>query len=234
MRFLLRVGSSRLARAFQAPRNSPERRRGQEVLPSILPWREHDGLRGRRCCSSLRQARAFSIFGATAPNHHERTGKPRFPSASAVAGDMVTIEEAMKWARPGDTVTIPPGSYRISRLVVDAEPRSFTRPQGATIIGDMVVRGPQTAIRGFTFAAATVDISNSQSVTIGDCAYDGGTTASKLGRRKRRAHYKQRFPCREGGVNTGSGLDRSTISGNHFLDCGQCIKLTSTMIRRVD
>jgi hypothetical protein len=154
------------------------------------------------------------------------TNAPASPASLgvAVAGDMVTIEEAMKWARPGDTVTIPPGSYRISRLVVTPNTILYA-PQGATIIGDMVVRGPQTAIRGFTFAAATVDISNSQSVTIGDCAYDGGTTASKLDGASDALIINNDFHAVTGGVNTGSGLDRSTISGNHFLDCGQCIKL---------
>jgi hypothetical protein len=37
-------------------------------------------------------------------------------SAPAVAVDTITTEEAIKRARPGDAVAIPPGSYRISRL----------------------------------------------------------------------------------------------------------------------
>jgi hypothetical protein len=89
----------------------------------------------------------------------------------------------------------------------------------------MVVRGPKTVIRGFTFAAGTVDISNSQSVTIGDCAFDGGTAAIKLDGATDALIINNDFYAVTGGVITGSGLDRSTISGNHFVDCGQCINL---------
>jgi hypothetical protein len=114
-------------------------------------------------------------------NARTATSVPASPASLgvAVAVDTVTIEEVMKRARPGDAVTIPPGKYQISRLVVMPNTILYA-PQGATIIGDMVIRGPKTVIRGFTFAGGTVDISNSQSVTIGDCAFDGGTTAIKL------------------------------------------------------
>jgi hypothetical protein len=143
---------------------------------------------------------------------------------AAVAVDTVTIEEAMERARPGDAVTIPPGNYQISHLVVTPNTILYA-PQGATIIGDMIVRGPKTVIRGFTFAAGMVDISNSQSVTIGDCAFNGGTTAIKLDGASDALIINNDFHAVTGGVITGSGLDRSTISGNHFFDCGQCIKL---------
>jgi hypothetical protein len=43
-------------------------------------------------------------------------------------------------------------------------------------------------------------------------------------RRKRRACHND-FHGVTGVVITGSGLDRSTIFGNHFVDCGQCINL---------
>jgi hypothetical protein len=100
-------------------------------------------------------------------------------SAPAVAVDTITIEEAMKRARPGDTATISPGNYSISHLAVPAE-RGPLRTAGCYHHGDIVVLGPKTVICGFTFAAGTVDISNTKSVTIGDCAFNGGTTAIML------------------------------------------------------
>jgi hypothetical protein len=159
-------------------------------------------------------------------NARTATSVPASPASLgvAVAVDTVTIEEVMKRARPGDAVTIPPGKYQISRLVVMPNTILYA-PQGATIIGDMVIRGPKTVIRGFTFAAGTVDISNSQSVTIGDCAFDGGTTAIKLDGASDALIVNNDFHAVTGDVITGSRLDRSTISGNHFFDCGECIKL---------
>ena len=173
----------------------------------------------------LASAAGANIFDIRS-NARTATSVPASPASLgvAVAVDTVTIEEAMKQARPGDTVTIPPGNYRISNLAVTPNTILYA-PQGATITGDMVVRGPKTVIRGFTFAAGTVDISNSQSVTIGDCAFDGGTAAIKLDGASGALIINNDFHAVTGGVNTGSGLDRSTISGNHFVDCGQCINL---------
>jgi hypothetical protein len=173
----------------------------------------------------LASAAGANIFDIRS-NARTVTSVPASPASLgvAVAVDTVTIEEAMKRARPGDTVTIPPGNYRISNLAVTPNTILYA-PQGATITGDMVVRGPKTVIRGFTFAAGTVDISNSQSVTIGDCAFDGGMAAIKLDGASGALIINNDFHAGTGGVITGSGLDRSTISGNHFVDCGQCINL---------
>jgi len=173
----------------------------------------------------LASAAGASVFDIRS-DARTATGVPTNSASfgATVAGDMDTIEAAIERARPGDTVTIPAGTYQISRLVV-APNTILYAPQGATIIGDMIVRGPKTVIRGFTFAAGTVDISNSQSVTIGGCAFDGGTTAIKLDGASDALIINNDFHAVTGDVITGSGLDRSMISGNHFVDCGQCINL---------
>jgi len=144
--------------------------------------------------------------------------------ATLASDDTATIEDAMKHAGPGATVTIRPGIYRVSGLAVTPNTTLYA-PQGATIVGDMVARGPNTVVRGFTFAAGTIDISNSQSVTIGECAFEGGTTAIKLDGASNALVINNDFRNVAGNVITGWGLDQSTISGNHFFDCSQCINL---------
>jgi hypothetical protein len=150
--------------------------------------------------------------------------KAGFSGVTVVSDDTATIEDAMMGAGPGATVVVRPGTYRISHLAVKQGTILYA-PQGATIIGDMVARGPNTVIRGFTFAAGTIDISNSQSVSIGDCAFDGGTTAIKLDAARDALIINNDFRRVAAGVVTGWGLDQSTISGNHFVDCGQCVDL---------
>lgn len=141
--------------------------------------------------------------------------------ASASAG---TIEDAVRQASAGATVVIQPGEYRVSNLEVPANITLYA-PQRATIIGNVVARGPGTVIRGFTFAGGMIDISHSRSVTIGDCVFNGGTTAVKLDGASDALVINNEFRGVAGGVITGWGLDRSTISGNRFFDCGQCINL---------
>jgi hypothetical protein len=117
------------------------------------------------------------------------------------------------------------GNYRISHLAVTPN-MILDAPQSAAITGDMVVRGPKTVIRGFTFAAGMVDLSNSQSVTIGDCAFDGGTAAIKLDGTTDALIINNDFHAVTGDVITGSrgSIDRRfppVTSSN----CGQCISL---------
>lgn len=142
----------------------------------------------------------------------------------AAADDTAALEEAMARARPGATVVVQPGTYRVSHLVVKPD-IVLHAPKGATIVGNMVARGPKTVIRGFTFAGGTIDISNSQSVSIGDCVFREGTTAIQLDRASNALVINNEFHGVRHGVITGWGLDQSTISGNRFFDCGQCIDL---------
>lgn len=134
------------------------------------------------------------------------------------------IENAIKAADPGTTIIVEPGEYRISNLKVPAN-ITLHAPRGATVIGNMVARGPATVIRGFTFAGGMIDISNSQSVSIGDCVFNGGMTAIKLDGAGDALIINNNFHEVSDAVITGWGLDRSTISGNHFFSCGQCINL---------
>ena len=140
----------------------------------------------------------------------------------AADGNAGAIEDAISQAIPGSTVIVQPGEYRISSLEVPSDMTLYA-PKGATVVGDIVARGPGTIIRGFTFVGGMIDISNSRSVSIGDCVFSGGTTAIKLDGARGAQVINNEFRRVSGEVITGWGLDRSTISGNHFFDCGQCL-----------
>lgn len=145
-------------------------------------------------------------------------------SGGGVSGHADQIKDAIREAKPGSTVIVEPGEYRVSNLEVPANVTLYA-PKGATIIGTMVARGPGTVIRGFTFAGGMIDISNSRSVSIGNGVFNGGTTAIKLDGASDALVINNDFNGVTDGVVTGWGLDRSTISGNHFFSCGQCINL---------
>ena len=138
--------------------------------------------------------------------------------------DARTIEDAIRRASRGATVIVQPGEYRVSNLEVSPDLTLYA-PKGATIIGNLVARGPGTVIRGITLKGGTIDISNSRSVSIGDCDFSGGETAIKLDNASDALIINNDFRGVAGGVITGWGLDQSTISGNHFFGCGQCINL---------
>jgi hypothetical protein len=134
------------------------------------------------------------------------------------------INRAIKNASLGSTVIIQPGDYHVSNLVIPPGINLYA-PEGATIIGDIITPGPQTTIRGLTFSGGTIDLSGSRSVSIGDCAFRGGTTAIKLDGASDALVINNNFYDVSGEVITGWGLERSIISGNHFFGCGQCINL---------
>ncbi|HLT76232.1 MAG TPA: right-handed parallel beta-helix repeat-containing protein [Ferrovibrio sp.] len=140
------------------------------------------------------------------------------------AGNAGRIEEAVRRAEPGAIIYIPPGTYRVADLEIPPEVTLYA-PSGATLVGNLVVRGPGTVIRGLTFDGGSIDISESRAVTIGDCAFRGGETAIRLDGATEALIINNDFRGVSGGVITGWGLDRSTISGNHFAGCGQCINL---------
>jgi acetyltransferase-like isoleucine patch superfamily enzyme len=134
------------------------------------------------------------------------------------------IEQAMERPSAGALVVLNPGVYRVSKLAVKPNITLYA-PKGATIVGDLVVSGPNTVIRGISFEGGSVDISNSRSVTIGNCKFTGGMTAIKLDGAANALIINNDFQAVTGGAVMGWGVDRSTISGNHFYDCGQCITL---------
>lgn len=137
------------------------------------------------------------------------------------------IADAIGKAGPGSTVVVPPGRYRIAELEV---PPGVTlhAPAGATLVGKLIARGPGTVIRGFTFSAGMIDLSNSRSVSVGDCVFNGGTTAITLDHASGALIINNDFHGVSGEAVTGWAVDRSTFSGNHFFDCGQCINLAFT------
>lgn len=142
-----------------------------------------------------------------------------------------TIEDAIRRAGRDATVIVEPGEYRVTNLAVSPHLTLYA-PKGATIIGNLVARGPGTVIRGFTLQGGMIDISNSRSVAIGESVFSGGDTAIKLDGASEALIVNNEFRDVAGGVITGWGLDRSTISGNHFFGCGQCINLAFVDDRR--
>jgi acetyltransferase-like isoleucine patch superfamily enzyme len=134
------------------------------------------------------------------------------------------IEQAMEHPGSDRVVTLDPGTYHISKLAVKPNITLFA-PKGATIIGELIVRGPNTVIRGLSFEGGGIDMSNSQSVTVGDCYFTGGEKAINLNGSVNALIINNDFESVPGGSIMGWGADRATISGNHFRNCGQCITL---------
>ena len=142
----------------------------------------------------------------------------------AVGAPLTTVEQAMD--RPGNdgVVILNPGTYRVSNLVVKPNITLYA-PKGATIVGDLVVRGPNTVLRGLSFEGSNIDLSNSQGVTVGGCRFTGGDVAINLNDSVNALIINNDFESVTGGSIMGWGVDRATISGNHFRNCGQCITL---------
>jgi hypothetical protein len=164
-------------------------------------------------------AAGFGVSAAAQTVHPQNVG------AQLLLDDTESIEFAMKGAGPGGTVTLQPGRYRVSDLVVPAG-IVLRGPRSAVITGNLVAKGPNTTIAGITFAGSTIEISESQSVTIGGCLFEGGMTSITFnGGASKALIINNDFKRVAGGVITGWGLDQSTISGNHFVDCGQCLDL---------
>src|SRR3546814_14035940 len=92
----------------------------------------------------------------------------------------------------------------------------------------MGARVPETVGRGCSVLDGLSDVPRSRSGTVGDCVCRGGTTASSRDGASGALIVNNEFRGVSGGVISGWALDRSTISGNHFFDCGQCINLAFT------
>jgi nitrous oxidase accessory protein NosD len=136
----------------------------------------------------------------------------------------MTIQDALSAAMPGDTVTIPAGVYDVSDLSLPPNVTLYA-PDGATIIGNLHVRGPNTVVQGFTFAGGMVDLGNSQGATIRDCVFNGGEASITFDGAADAHIANNDFNNVAGGAVTGWGLNQSTISGNHFVNCTQGIDL---------
>ena len=142
----------------------------------------------------------------------------------AFGAPLNAIEQAMGRPANGGVVVLDPGTYRVSKLIVKPNIILYAL-KGATIIGDLMVRGPNAVIRGLSFVGGSIDMSNSQAVTVGDCRFTGGETAINLNDSVNALIINNDFESVAGGSIMGWGVDRTTISGNHFRDCGQCITL---------
>jgi hypothetical protein len=97
----------------------------------------------------------------------------------AFGAPLNAIEQAMGRPANGGVVVLDPGTYRVSKLIVKPNIILYAL-KGATIIGDLMVRGPNAVIRGLSFVGGSIDMSNSQAVTVGDCRFTGGETAINL------------------------------------------------------
>jgi hypothetical protein len=188
----------------------------------VLGKNLHLGL-GRSAAVLLLSAGGATVLGVQS-NAQALSNHAPSASAAVASDDTAALEAAMSGAAPGATIIIPPGNYRVSRLAVKQDTTLFA-PQGATIVGDLVAQGPNTVIRGFTFAPGMIDISNSQSVSIGDCVFQGGEIAIQFVTARNILLINNDFHRITAGAITGWDLDQSTISGNHFTECGQCITL---------
>jgi Right handed beta helix region len=137
---------------------------------------------------------------------------------------MPTIQEAVQAAAPGDTITIPAGVYDVSNLVLPSN-ITLQADGNATIVGDLIVNGSNTTVKGFTFSGGGVDISQSNGATIANNVFNGGETSIKFDGANGAHIANNDFNNVQGSVVDGWGLDQSTISGNHFVDCRQPINL---------
>jgi hypothetical protein len=146
--------------------------------------------------------------------------------------DTVAIQQAIDNAGVGNSIVFPRGTYKISTLTVGAG-RYLYAPEGATIVGNMVARGPSTTIRGLIFAGGRVDISGASGITIGNCIFNMSTASIKLDNSSNVLIINNDFNDNSAvGSIAGWALDHATISGNHFVNCLQCISLDFTNDRK--
>ena len=142
-------------------------------------------------------------------------------NAQGPVRDSAYVRDAVQ---KGGTITLQQGRYDLSGLHLPAN-AVLHAPKGAVIVGNIVVSGPNSTVRGLTFERGSIDLSNSQSVTVVDCTFRGGDKAIMVDNATEAAIINNDFRQVAGGVISGWGVDRSVFSGNHFYDCGQCINL---------
>jgi hypothetical protein len=137
---------------------------------------------------------------------------------------MAAIQDIIHGATPGETITIPSGTYDVSGLVL---PGNITLHADGTVnlVGDMSVKGPNTTIDGFAFWGGHVDIGNSDGVTIENNYFAGGANSIHFDGAHGAVIANNSFHDVTGNVIDGWGLDQSTIAGNQFYDSWQPINL---------
>lgn len=139
--------------------------------------------------------------------------------------DTSAIQTAIDTVGFRNTIVFPPGTYKVSTLKLGAGIYLYA-PNRATIVGTIIARGPNTTVHGITFAGGTVDISGSNGVTIGDCAFNGSTASIKLDNANDVLIVNNDFNNNLSvGSIAGWALDHARITGNHFVNCLQCISL---------
>lgn len=138
--------------------------------------------------------------------------------------DVETLLRLTPLLRPGSTILLQPGQYVIDRLALPAS-TTLHAPKGASIVGGVVVVGSGSLVRGVTFTASTVDLSGSLRATVAECTFNDTETAIKIDGATGALIVNNDFNRVRGAAVTGWGLDRSTISGNHFREFGQGLNL---------
>ena len=137
---------------------------------------------------------------------------------------MPTIQEAVQAAAPGDIVKIPAGVYDVSDLVLPSD-ITLQADGDATLVGNLIVNGSNTVVQGFTFDGGFVDLWNSHGATVRDCVFNGGQASVNFSGADGALITSNDFNNVAGNVLDGWDLNQSTISGNHFTNCWQCINL---------
>lgn len=155
---------------------------------------------------------------ATPPPDTERRG------TTLPVSDVETLLRLTPSLRPGSTILLQPGQYVVGRLALPAS-TTLHAPKGASIVGGVVAVGSGSLVRGVTFIASTVDLSGSLRATVAECTFNDTETAIKIDGATGALIVNNDFNRVRGAAVTGWGLDRSTISGNHFRDFGQGINL---------
>jgi hypothetical protein len=137
---------------------------------------------------------------------------------------LTTIQDALAAAQPGDTITIPNGTYDVGDLTLPGNV-TLSAPNGATIVGNLHMSGPNTTVEGFTFQGGTVDMGSTEGGTVQNCVFNGGQLGVTYDGADHAHILNNSFNDVAGNGIQGWGLNNSTISGNHFANVTQGMSL---------
>jgi hypothetical protein len=143
---------------------------------------------------------------------------------SVLVFDTAALQRLPTLLRPGSTALLQPGRYIVDRIVLPPNTTLYA-PKGASIIGGVLVAKSGSVVRGVTFVGSSIDLTESRRVTVAECSFNDSEMAIKLDGATDVLIVNNDFNRIRGSVITGWGLDRSTISGNHFREFGQGINL---------
>ena len=136
---------------------------------------------------------------------------------------MPTIQEAIDAAAPGDVIRIPAGVYDAADVVLPSNV-TLVADGDVTIAGRVTINGSNTTVQGFHFQDSVIDIDGSQGTTIQDCVFTGGDQSINYSFADGALIANNTFSG-VGVAMDGWGLNRSTISGNQFVDSVMGINL---------